>query len=161
MRPHGTDGGAHALRRLVVGLTLDADQDDGRALVGGETAQCSAEIAQQEAQLARMRCRRRIGHGNLLQCRGRAGGSVRPREKAVAHDRVEPAAQIRPRLPQMAVGESLQERVLDEIVGIGFFAMPAPRRTAEERYLLLDLPRELRLRELWGCRREGTWLQRS
>jgi hypothetical protein len=56
----------------------------------------------------------------------------------------------------MCVGERLHERVLDEIVGIGPFAMPAPRRTAQERYLLLDLPREVRLRELRGSQRVGT-----
>ena len=61
----------------------------------------------------------------------------------------------------MCVGERLHERVLDEIVGIGPFAMPAPRRTAQERYLLLDLSRELRLRKLRRCRRAGTWLRRS
>ncbi len=54
----------------------------------------------------------------------------------------------------MRIGESLHQRILDEVVGVGLFAVPAPHRAPQKRNFLLDLPQELR-----RCGRAGAALR--
>src|SRR5262249_28936138 len=91
-----------------------------------------------------MGCWRRNGEGNLLQCRSRATGPPRFGKKPVAHYRVKPSPQITSRLPEVRVGKSLNEDILDKVVGIGFVAVPAARGAAKKRNFVLYLLRELR-----------------
>jgi len=46
----------------------------------------------------------------------------------------------------MRVGERLDQRVLDKVVGIGLFAVPAAYATAQERDLVFYLPQVFRRR---------------
>src|SRR5436190_21621213 len=151
MRAHRADGCSHRLRRLVIGLALDTDQQDRGALIARETPQRCIEVSQNQTQLA-CTCRRsRLGYGNLLQCCGRTIGSRHPGKKAVTHDRIEPAAQIGARLPQMRVGESLHDRILDEVLGIGLLAVPMTSGAPQERDFVFNAVREVRIS------RSGPW----
>ena len=86
-----------------------------------------------------MRRRWRLGRGDLPQGRDRAGRFVDPGEETVAHDRIEPGAQIRARLPQIGIGERLDQGILDEVVGVRLVAVPAAHRAAQKRDLVFEL----------------------
>src|SRR5262249_43371885 len=57
----------------------------------------------------------------------------------------EPAAQIRARLPQMRVGEGSHQGILNQIVRIGLFPLPATNRAAQKRNFLFNLPCDVRM----------------
>ncbi len=88
-----------------------------------------------------MRRRRRPWFGDFLQRRRRTGRFVHSGEEAVAHDRVQPGAQIGPRLPEMRIRERLHQSILNEVVGVRLVAVPAAHRAPQERDLVLDLPK--------------------
>jgi hypothetical protein len=145
MAANGADREPHRPRHLLIGFTLDASEHDGDALLARQAPESSGDIAQHEPRLARVASRAVVGLGEDPQHRDKAVGLRCTREELVAHDREQPGAQIGARLIEMRVGESPHQGVLNEVVGIGLFAMPPAYGTTQERDLVFDLPQNVRL----------------
>src|SRR5271169_6872442 len=152
MAANGADREPHRLRYFLIGFTLHASEHHGDALLARQAPEGSGDIAQHEPRLARVASCSVIGLGEHPQHRDKAIGLRCTREELVAHDGEQPGAQIGARLVQMRISQSPQQGVLNEIVGIGLLAMPPAYGATQERDLVFDLPRNIRLVCVAGAR---------